>query len=254
MSASYVSCLPPRDTTTPVTVRPDASVSNLVTSASTRSVTFGRSRIGRTAIVSASDFAWTRHGIAVAPRAADARALRPVGLVVEDPARRMERVVSRLLQVVGQLLDARFVRHRGPRVLLAPGALGRVLAVVAVDLVEPFGLRVERLEVVVGERPLRRDAVDVLQLAEVLRPQPVQRRAVHLRRAADEVVHLRLERLAVGVVPRLFGDVAAVDEDRRRAPVLHLACEEVAALEQQDALAGVGDRVGQRAAARAACR
>jgi hypothetical protein len=64
-------------------------------------------------------------------------------------------------------------------------------------------------------------------------------------------VHLGLERLAVGVVPGLFADVAAVDEDGRRAPVLHLAREEVAALEHQDALARIGDGVGERAAARA---
>ena len=37
----------------------------------------------------------------------------------------------------------------------------------------------------------------VAQLAEVLLAQAVERRAVELGRAADEVVHLRLEGLAV---------------------------------------------------------
>ena len=100
-------------------------------------------------------------------------------------------------QVVEELLDARLVRHRGPRVLLAPVALGRVLAVRAVHLVEPLGLRVVRLEVVVAHRPRRRQPVDVVQLAEVPRPQPVQRRAVQLRGTTDVVVDLRLERGAV---------------------------------------------------------
>ena len=41
----------------------------------------------------------------------------------------------------------------------------------------------------------------MLDLAEVLGAQPVQRGPVELGGPADEVVHLRLERLAVGVVP-----------------------------------------------------
>ena len=66
--------------------------------------------------------------------------------------------------------------------------------------------------------------------------QPVQRGAVQLGRAADEVVHLRLERGAVGVVPRVGRDVPAVDEHRVGIPVRHLARQEVAPFEQQDAL------------------
>ncbi len=62
MSPSYTSRWPSWDTTTPVTVRPVPSVSSLVTSASTSNVTFGASSSGRTAMVSASAFAWTRHG------------------------------------------------------------------------------------------------------------------------------------------------------------------------------------------------
>ena len=232
-----------------VTVRPESSVSRRRTSASTSSVTFGRSRIGphRDRLRVRLGVHETR--VAVTPGAADARALRPVGLVEQDPARRGERVVPARRQVVDELLDARLVGDRGPRVLLAPVALGGVLAVRAVHLVQPLGLRVVRLEVVVAHRPRRREAVDVVQLAEVLRPQPVQRGAVELRRAAHVVVHLRLERGAVVVVPGLLGHVPAVDEDRARIPVRHLARQEVAALEQQDPLAGVRQRVGERAAA-----
>ena len=88
----------------------------------------------------------------------------------------------------------------------------------------------------------------MLDLAEVLRPQPVQRGAVELRRPADEVVDLRLERRAVGVVPGVGRDVPAVDEHRLGLPVLRLARQEVAPLQQQDPLAGRGKGVGEGAA------
>ena len=64
-----------------------------------------------------------------------------------------------------------------------------------------------------------------------------ERGAVELRGPADEVVHLRLERLAVVVVPRLRGDVLALLEDRLGRPVVRLARQEVASLQHQDLLA-----------------
>ena len=84
------------------------------------------------------------------------------------------------------------------------------------------------------------------------RAQPVQRGAVELGGAADEVVHLRLERLAVAVVPGVRRDVAVVDEHLVREPVLRLARQPAAALEQQDPLARGRQATHQRAAARAA--
>ncbi len=128
----------------------------------------------------------------------------------------------------------------------------RVLARVAVDLVQPLRLAVPELEVVVADRPRRREAVHVVQLAEVLGPQPVERGAVELGRPAHEVVHLRLERLAVGVVPGVLGQVLPVDEDLLGVPVVHLPRQEVAPLEDEDALAGRGQRVREGAAAGAA--
>ena len=174
--------------------------------------------------------------VAVAPRAADARALGPVGLVEQDAARGVERVVAAGGHLVGELLDAWLVRDGRPRVRLGPRPLGGVLAGVAVDLVQLLGLGVPRLEVVVGQRPRRGEAVDVADLAEVLRTQPVERGAVELGGAADVVVDLRLERLAVGVVPGVLGDVLAVDEHRLGTPVVHLPGQVVAPLQQQDLL------------------
>ena len=54
--------LPPRRTTTPVTVEPAASVSRRTTSAFVSSVTFACSSAGRTPRTSASDLACTTHG------------------------------------------------------------------------------------------------------------------------------------------------------------------------------------------------
>jgi hypothetical protein len=119
-----------------------------------------------------------------------------------------------------------------------------------VDLVELLGLRVVGLELVVGDRPGRGDAVVVEQLAEVGFAQPVERRAVELRGAADEVVDLRLERLAVRVEPGVLGDVAVVDEDVLGEPVRRLARQPVATLQQQDPLARRRQAPRQGAASR----
>ena len=169
MSPVYTSRSPPRDTTTPVTVRPEASVSSLVTSAPQSSVTFVTAEDGPDRDHLGVGLGVHQARVAITPGAADAGAARPVGLVQQDPARRVERVPAALGQVVGDLLDPRLMRDRRPRVLLRPVALGRVLAVVAVHLVQLLGLRVPRLEVVVGQRPGRGEPVDVLDLAEVLR-------------------------------------------------------------------------------------
>ena len=192
---------------------------------------------------------------AVAVRAAHARAVRHVRLVEHDPARRVERMVPRPSRASSASCWMRgSCETGGMRVRRARRRLGRILAARAVHLVQLLGLRVVRLELVVGDRPGGRDPVVVAQLAEVLLAQPVERRAVELRGAADEVVDLRLERRAALVVPRVRRDVAVLDEDVLREPVLRLPRQPVAALEQQDALARRREMAGERAAAGSACR
>ncbi len=186
---------------------------------------------------------------AVAVLAPDAGAVRQVRLVEEHAARGVERVVAAGGQIVDELLDPRLVRDGRERVGPTRGRLGRILAPGAVHLVDLLGQGVVGLEVGVRDRPRGRDPVVMPELTEVLLAQAVQRRSVHLRGAAHVVVHLRLERLAVVVVPGVGGDVAVVDEDVLREPVLGLACEPVAALEQEDPLAGGGEMPGERAAA-----
>ena len=92
----------------------------------------------------------------------------------------------------------------------------------------------------------------VLELAEVLAPQPVERRAVELRLAADVVVDPGLEALALLVVPRVRRHVPVLDEHLVGVPVLDLARQPVAALEDEDPLARRREVPGQRAAAGAA--
>jgi hypothetical protein len=53
---------------------------------------------------------------------------------------------------------------------------------------------------------------------EVLGPKSIERGSVELGRTAYEVVHLRLECGAVGVVPRVGRDVAPVDEEQLGIP------------------------------------
>ena len=130
-------------------------------------------------------------------------------------------------------------------------ALARVLAVLAVHLVQVLGLRVVGLELVVGDRPRRRETAVVLDLAEVLRAQPEQRGAVELGVAAHVVVHLGRELLALPVVPELRRAVLAAHEDGRRGPVVDLPRQVPAALEQQDLLAGGRQAMDERPSARA---
>jgi hypothetical protein len=102
------------------------------------------------------------------------------GLDEVDSDRQVERLQPLLLQVVAEPLDPRFVLDRGEPVRCAARPLGGVLSAAAVDAVEVLGLGVVRLEVGVADRPGRRQAAVVTNLAEVLRPQAEQRRTVEL--------------------------------------------------------------------------
>jgi hypothetical protein len=76
-----------------------------------------------------------------------------IGLVHVDPHRKMERIEADALEVVVQLLDARLVGDGGVGERPRTWCLGGVLARLAVHEVEPLGLRVVGLEVLIGDRP-----------------------------------------------------------------------------------------------------
>ena len=187
---------------------------------------------------------------AVEAVAAHAAPALGVALVEVDADRQVERMMAGLDEVVVELLDARLVRDG--RVGEGPGGrgLGGVLAALAVDEVQPLGLGVVGLEVVVGQWPRRRDARVVADLVEVALAQAEEDRAVELRVAAHEVLLVGAEGVAVLVDPLLAGEVALLEEHLLGVPVLGLARQVAAALEQQDALAGGGEAMCERAAAR----
>ena len=90
------------------------------------------------------------------------------------------------------------------------------------------------------------------ELPEVALAQAVERGAVHLGRAAHVVVDAGLKRLAVLVEPDVLRDVAVLDEHVLGVPVLLLARQPPAALQDEDALAERRQLERQRAAPRAA--
>ena len=165
-------------------------------------------------------------------------------------AGRVERVVARRREVVGELLDARLVRDGRERVRRARGRLGRVLAARAVHLVELLGQRVVRLDLVVARSATparcRRGAAARRSPPRAAGRAPRRRASSRRRRSSGPAAGTACRCV---VVPRVRRDVAVVDEDVLREPVLRLARQPVAALEQQDALARRGEVAGQRAAA-----
>jgi hypothetical protein len=111
--------------------------------------------------------------------------------------------------------------------------------------VEPLGLRVVRLHLLVGDRPGGRHAAVVPHLGEVLSAHAYQGRAVELRVPTDEVVRPGMELPPVTVEPGLVRVVAVLDDDGVRVPVLLLARHPAAALEEEDALPRRREAVGQ---------
>ena len=84
-----------------------------------------------------------------------------------------------------------------------------VLAALAVHVVEPFSLGVVRLQLIVRNRPCRRDAVVMLNLSEVLLAEPEQGGAVKLCVPAHPVICVRVKVFAVFVFPDLFSLVSS---------------------------------------------
>src|SRR5262249_10106281 len=140
--------------------------------------------------------------------------------------------------------------YRGEWIGLALRRLSWVHATLAMDLIELLGAPVVGREVAVGERPGGGHAILVADFAEIPLAHPQQPGPVEFGIAADEVVYARMERAALLVVPGFLGLVLVVDENGLAIPVVVLPRQIAATLEQQDLLAGRGQLVCERAAAR----
>src|SRR5262249_48595595 len=85
----------------------------------------------------------------------------------------------------------------------------------------------------------------MLELAEILFAHAEERGTVKLRVSADVVVSMGMQVLAVFVFPKLFGVVLRFDVDGLRVPVVALARDVIAALQDQDLLPGGSQVVGE---------
>src|SRR5262245_28488166 len=115
------------------------------------------------------------------------------------------------------------VRRTRPR-------LCRVDAPLAVYLIQAFSRRIVRLHLVVRDRPGRRYATVMLELAEILPTKAEQGGAEELRVPADIVVRVRVQLGAGRSAPHFLRVVAALLVDREGAPVLDLAFDVIATL------------------------
>src|SRR5262245_8838665 len=86
-------------------------------------------------------------------------------------------------------------------------------------------------------------------LTEVFFPETEQRRAVEFRIAADVVIGVRMELFAILVVPHLFGLVLSFEVYGAGIPVVFFTRNVSAAFQEQNALAGGSQSMGERAAA-----
>ena len=169
-----------------------------------------------------------RERIARAAEHAAAGLARPA-----DAERQMRRVQAESAQPLDDGGHARRVRHRRKRIR-SVRRLRRIVADGAVHFVHRLGAVVVRRQRLVVDRPRRRDAVGVLEDAEILAAQPVEHAAPELRVAADAVVRVRRERLPFGVEPLLDGAIAQLAPHRFGAPVLRLARDAAAPFEHED--------------------
>src|SRR5262245_64350263 len=87
-------------------------------------------------------------------------------------------------------------------------------------------------------------------LPEVLPAHAQKRRAVELRVAADEVVRAGMELPALTVAPGLLDVIFPLGHDGARVPVVFLARNIIAALQEKETLSGKDTRVCQGSAPR----
>ena len=98
-------------------------------------------------------------------------------------------------------MNARLVTDRGIAIRRARARFGRVFTAIAVHVIKVFSLRVIGLHLVITDGPRGRDSAVMTNLSKVFLAQAKQSRAVELRVATDEIIGMRMQRLAFTVVP-----------------------------------------------------
>src|SRR5262249_28939703 len=193
------------------------------------------------------DQAWE----AIAGVTSNALARMRVFFVEHHTERRMEGPQPSGGRILGQLLDAGLMTYRRMRRRSACGRVGGIFTALAVNVIPMLRLSVIRFQLVVLDRPRRRNSPVVFDGTEILAPKPEQRRAIKFRIAANAVVGVGVEWIAVSIVPDFFGLVFALNVYGAGAPVVLLAGHVVTAFQQENPLACRRQLAGESSATRA---
>ena len=70
-------------------------------------------------------------------------------------------------EIVREVLEPWLMTYRWPRIALACGRFRRVLPTIAVHLIKVLGMRIVRFQLVVTDRPGRRDAAMMANLSKI---------------------------------------------------------------------------------------
>src|SRR4030095_3445659 len=106
-------------------------------------------------------------------------------------------------------------------------------AMLAMHWIETLSAVVVRRQILVADRPRRRHAIDVRDFVKVLAAKAVPHAAPELSVAADAIVRIRRELLAVVVEPPFRRPVTQLLPDGLGTPVLRFLWNETAALDDQ---------------------
>src|SRR5713101_302664 len=154
-------------------------------------------------------------------------------------------------KIVAECLNSRLMTDRRMWIGTARRGFRGIFAALSVHVIQPFGLQVVRLQIVVGNRPRWGNPSKMFDLTEILSAQAEQRRAVEFGISAHVVIRVRMERLSIFVAPFFFRLILAFHIDRARIPVGLLVGNIVAAFQNENTFPGRCERVHKSPAARA---
>src|SRR5215813_7948515 len=112
-----------------------------------------------------------------------------------------------------------------------------------------LGLSVIRLQLVVADRPGRRDSSVMANLTKVFFAQTKESSAVELRVTTNEIIGVRMKFPTFAVSPRLFRVVFSFEVYSAGAPIVFFTRNVIAALEKNNLLARRREAVSKCASA-----